>query len=766
MRRTVALGVLFTLCIFGLIFRMWYLQHVHGEDYNRFAARQRALKDIERVFEVFSPMPGGFVDRHMQPITGTQQVFTVYLDAYALNQRYQAGRRAFADNDIREEVFNAISMSLDLPIWKLYEMMRTDDEGNLIMTSGQRRRVLRHDVSVDIAIPLTDMFTEVRREETSLRWYQDPFFAPQVIGFMRGDSVWGLEAQYRTELEGEQGRNVFVQGETETVPVRDGHTIVTTLDGEIQRLAQYYVDRTFLQHPSQFVGMIVMNPFTGEILAMAQAPTFSLADPFNPEYFTDPHLAEIWEQLDSEQRTNEVMSLWRNFHTTRSSEPGSTFKPFVIAAAIEEGAITRHNIFYCEGRRDILGQTIGCWNEHGCGTLSLRRALYRSCNLAMVDINRMLTRKLFYRYRGYFGFGERTGIDLPGEECVSSPLVMYPFAMLNPVEMATSSMGQGFNATTIQMINGYAALINGGTLMRPFLVSQIVDNQGNIVQQTEPTEVRRVISTETSDFIRTEMRYVVSMRPGVGELTGTGWRSYIPGFSIGGKTGTAQQGVRADRINSLTYISFMPVNNPQFLVLMTIDQIEDYNLLASDTVVPIVREFYMDLIRLRNIQPTDDAGDIASDVMATPMPDFSGQNLIKAVHTAINMGTGSYHVVGSGTIISHTWPAPGQPMPETATITFFMDSETRTEGRMTIVPDVESLTAQTASFLLLEAGLPAVLITNRSATGDNDFRPHTINSETMEEGENAATLSYVVYRQFPAAGAEIEQGTQVIIRAR
>ncbi|MDR0272007.1 MAG: hypothetical protein LBI27_01625, partial [Clostridiales bacterium] len=378
-RRSIFLGGVLILCIFGLIFRMWYLQDNYAEEYDQWSAAQRARRDIDRTSATFAPVRGGFVDRHMQPITGTQQVYTVVLDVESLHDRH---RRNTGNTDIREEVFNAIMMELGVPRYRLTEMFHTDDYGNLAMTAGRRRQVLATDVPREIAVPLTDMFADLHREETSLRRYNDPYFAPQVIGFSRGDAMWGLERQYDRQLSGVVGRNTWVQGETETIPVQDGYTIITTLDGEIQRLAQYYCDNTYIQHPSQQVGMIVMDPFTGEILAMAQAPTFSLDEPYNPEYFTSPELAEMWNLLTPEQQTDEVMLLWRNYHTTRSSEPGSIFKPFVVAAAIEEGIINQGNNYTCEGVRRISDMEVRCHNQNGCGYLSLSTAIYRSCNLA------------------------------------------------------------------------------------------------------------------------------------------------------------------------------------------------------------------------------------------------------------------------------------------------------------------------------------------------------------------------------------------------
>jgi len=783
-RRSLLVGVMFSLCLVGLLFQIWRLQAVYGDEYSRFAAAQRAARDIDRVAEVFAPVRGGFVDRHNQPITATEQVFTVTLDPYALNRRYRSGRQLRADNDIRQDVFDRIADVLDVSRFDVAELLRTDPDGELLITSGRRRRVLQHNVPAEIALPLSNgvpnedpetsrempfihpPIPEIHLEQTSLRWYPDPFFAPQVIGFTRGDAVWGLEAQYRTELEGEQGRRIWVQGETETVPVRDGYTIVTSLDGDIQRLAQYYVDRTIRQHPADFVGMIVMDPFTSEILAMAQAPTFSLEDPFNPEYFTDAQLAADWIYKDESERSAAIMRLWRNYHTTRSNEPGSTFKPFVIAAAIEEGRISRNHPFNCNGVIQILDREVFCWNEWGCGSLNLREALARSCNMAMVEINRLLGRDLFYQYRGDFGFGERTGINLPGEECVSSHYVMYPRHRLNPVEMATSSMGQGFNATTIQVLNGYAALINGGNLRRPTLVSQIIDSRGAPVYEADHSIVRRVISEQTSDFIRTEMRYVVSATTATHGFNGTARQSYIPGFAIGGKTGTAQQGIRGSDQYIPTYVAFLPLDNPQFLVLLTIDRIRDVNnRFAGSTLAPIMREFMMDLIHLRNIQPTGDAHVFASEFAGTPMPNLEGMRLADAARDISNLGTGGYQVVGGGTIVSHHWPAPGQTVPETSPVILYTDPYSRIPERMTTAPTLIGLPATQAQFLLEEAGLPGILFTNRPEPPDTDQWPATAGSGPASETPTAP-LPYIVYQQFPVAGSEIEIGTPVILRAR
>jgi len=466
--------------------------------------------------------------------------------------------------------------------------------------------------------------------------------------------------------------------------------------------------------------------------------------------------------------------LWRNFHTTSSYEPGSIFKPIVIAAALEEGLLSQNATFFCHGRRHIVAdESLPCWTRWGHGSLSLTQALYQSCNVAMFYIMDRLGADTFYRYRGYFGFGERTGVDLPGEVSVSSPAVMYSRASLGPMQLATSSMGQGFNATTIQFMAAYAALVNGGNLLQPYIVSQVVDSFGNVVEETQPTVVRRVISAETSDFIRRQMQYVVSADAGTGRF------ARLPGHSIGGKTGTGQQGVRADRISSLTYIAFTPVENPEFLVLMVVDQICDITYGGAGAELgPRVRNIIEEIINIRGMQPSD--GPYALDYWRTHvlgtevMPDYSGQRLADAVRDLSNRSNGGYQVVGSGTRISHTVPTPGRPMPENAPVFFHMDADSRIDQQMVIVPNLVGLTVNQAEIILREFGLPITLLNSLVTTVNPDAgTPRTTNRLTEEEREAEGispavqeTFPYVIYQQFPTAGAELERGTMVMLRAR
>ncbi|MCL1787594.1 MAG: penicillin-binding transpeptidase domain-containing protein, partial [Defluviitaleaceae bacterium] len=703
--------------------------------------------------------------RHMQPIVTTVPVFEIFIDVPLL---LDAGPEAINTH------IEALNTYLGIPISELMPHFDLDRDGNLVNPRGAAHRIVARGVSPDIAIPLTDEFRHIHGTRMSQRFFHDQFFAPQVIGFTRGDTRWGLEASFNTALTGAPGSVFAVHGEAETIPVRDGYTLVTTLDSDIQRSAQNIVDQTYREMDAYFVGIIVMDPNTAEILAMAQAPTFSVEDPFNPDLITNQWVQQNWDYLSPQQQSNEMNRMWQNFHIIHSYESGSVFKPIVMAAAMEEGVLEMdpNRMFHCGHVRHIIDRDIWCWTNHG--SLSLRTAIYQSCNIAMIDIANLLTADNFYRYRGYFGFASRTGIDLLGENAVSSRAVMYAREDLRPVQLATSSMGQGFNATPIQLITAYSALINGGNMMQPFIVSHVVDNLGNVVEETRPTVVRNVISQEVSDFMRREMQHVVS------DPRGTAHTALIPGHAIGGKTGTGQQGVRADGIDSLTYISFTPVENPEFLVLMVVDRVDTHRYQgAGRELGPRVRRLFEEIINLRGLPPSDgpDAVDVWQSHIqqADIMPNYSGQRLSDAVADLSNRSNGGFSVVGNGTIVSHTNPAAGRQMPQNSLVVFHMEPGTVIEGQMAFVPDLSGLTIDQATAVIGEVGLRPVLLGSLTPQVSSSAAlgiPRTNNADVLddEDGENAPIpaepLHYRIYQQFPAPDTQLERGTMVMFRAR
>jgi len=317
---------------------------------------------------------------------------------------------------------------------------------------------------------------------------------------------------------------------------------------------------------------------------------------------------------------------------------------------------------------------------------------------------------------------------------------MYPWHMLGPVQLATSSIGQGFNATAIQSITSFAALINGGNIMRPFIVSHVFDENGVMVEETRPQIIRRAISQETSDWIRTELEQTV-----IGPQMATGRNTRIQGHTIGGKTGTAERGAEREYV-SIGYWIYTPVENPEFIILIMAENVEQGRT-AGNTLAPVLRSFLQEMIVMRNMPPSE--GDYieynTSPVLQLePMIDFTGVRVADAVRNLVNLEIG-FQVHGGGTVIAHTFPGPTntRPQPWTIPIQIHTDPNTYLAGGMSVMPDVVGMDAALAIQFV------------RDAT----FIPRLF-------GGTGAVVNYIVYRQYPAGGTVLEQGTETILRMR
>jgi stage V sporulation protein D (sporulation-specific penicillin-binding protein) len=742
-KRAVLLGVVLCLCMGYLVYQMWDIQTVRGEEYRRRSSEWR-IDRVDHLSPPIVPNRGWIMDRNMQPLATSHPVYTVVLDLVVLAERENIAIERNRERRPMEETLTALHKALDIPMAELQALFVWDAaESRWRPVIRDYWRRIARDVPANIAIPLRDGFQNIHLEEVSQRIYPDPFFAPQVLGFLRGDAQWGLEGHYHTALTGIPGQMFRAFGADNTlirdgIPVQHGMNLLTTLDSDIQRLAQATVDATFRNIPSDAVAIIVMQPHTGEILAMAQAPNYSLAAPTDPFFYTDPAIYSAWPDLTEAEQTNQWFNIWRNYNTTRSFEPGSIFKPIVVAAALEEGVISPHDTFFCNGVVHVAGTDIICFDRIAHGTLTVSEVISRSCNVAMIEIMGRLGRNQFYRYRGEFGYGERTGIDLPGEEAVSSPLVMYALNQLGPVQLATSSIGQGFNNTAIQAIISFAALINGGNIMRPYIVSHVIDAQGAVVQENRPQVVRRVISTQTADWMRLELQSVIT--------SGTGRQTQIPGHAIGGKTGTAQRGALREDI-SLAYWVYTPVENPEFIILGVIDNVQEAGRTAGNTLGPILRGFLEELILIKNLPPSEGpyVDDWQRPVLGQElMPDFAGDPVADVVRNLINRDI-NFQIHGGGSVVDHHFPAPGRSIPQANSIPvqLYTDSATRIPEGMTFMPNVTGLPATQAMDFIRDAALIPVW-----SGGDGEL------------------AHYEVYRQYPSAGTETVQGMQVLLRMR
>ena len=404
-------------------------------------------------------------------------------------------------------------------------------------------------------------------EDNYKRNYSYGELASSVIGFTAsGSGIFGVELSYNDELTGTDGREyTYVNSENEVVTERkeaeDGNTVMLTIDYNIQSIVEQKIKEFKEMENCGVVGVVVQNPDTGEIYAMADSDNFDCNDPWD---LTVKYSMPEIEAMSDEEVSDALNALWKNFCVTDTFEPGSTFKPFTLAACFEENVVTMNDTFYCEGHKDFLEDTIKCHVNEGHGTLDTKNALAQSCNVALMEMGARLGNATFCDYQKQFGFGKYTGIDLPNE--TSCKYLLYKPETMIDVDLATNAFGQNFNLTMIQMTTAFSSLINGGYYYQPYICKALYNSEGDLIRSASRTLVSRTISEQTSEKVKECMRRVVT--------DGTGDYAAINGYIISGKTGTAEKAGRVEGNYLISFIGFTPYEHPEVVCYVVIDEPE------------------------------------------------------------------------------------------------------------------------------------------------------------------------------------------------
>jgi len=752
-------GTLVSLLIIVLMGRIMQIQTIHGDEFERRVIERTARNQIH--VETFNAVRGQVYDREGNVLSSTFTRDNIVMDIRELHSiGVEDARRGWTR---KATTLEALNHYLQIPMHELQALFELNPDGTLVHNTHYR--IIARDI--DPLVTAEMMQNNVRgvfAEPISVRSFPHAALAPQVLGFTRGDASFGIERAFGQELEGQSGR--FVSGDTTGLAgqIRDGYSLVTTLDLTIQQFAEDAARSAGIEFEAEAVSVIVMNPHTGEVIAMAQYPSFDNNHPDDVSRVTNPFLSAFLQQLDRPMQVREMNNVWNNFSLLSSFEPGSIFKPIIAAAALEEGITSTSTLYFCGGGKWIHDDFIPCWihafgGSHG--VMTLEEAIAVSCNVAIMDIAEKMGPERFHRYLRYFGFGERTGIDLP--EASFAPLVYSLNDLRIPVQLATSGMGQGSNSTAIQNITAFAAVINGGYLMRPFVVAQIVDANGNVVYENLPEVQRKILSNSTSDVFREMM--VATVTP-----MGTGTDVGIAGYSIGGKTGTGQQGRREDGINSFSFIGYFPAENPQYITMVFIHRVPaEISRNRRVTANIVSRELIENIIRYRGIQP-DGQVNFADNVLIArdgiELMDMTGFDLVRATTHLNNLGL-DYEIVGNGNLIERTIPRAGQLVMPGGRIFLYMEENGDTNG-FVIMPDVVGLNAETASIILEASGLRAVVVDSQEV--DARFEPivrlpNHVDAEDENIPQRNALWGIQVYEQMPAAEIRVPEGTLVRLRA-
>ncbi len=432
-----------------------------------------------------------------------------------------------------------------------------------------------------------DKIIGVTFEEEYLRTYPFGTLASHVLGYAKadGDGTYGIEQQYNEALSGINGRvydyyDADLTVQQETVPARDGQTVVSTIDANLQRIVQKHTEAFLDEIGAKNVGVLMMEVNSGEVLAMQSNYSYDLNDPRSlTKWYSEEEIAA----MDDTAYLEALYKVWRNFCISDSYEPGSTFKPFTIASALEETIIDTSETFLCNGGENVAGYFISCHNEWGHGLINAAQSIMHSCNDVLMEVAKREGREVFAEYQRNFLFGSLTGIDLPGEV----PGILMKEEQLNDSELATSSFGMSFNTTMIQLGSAFSSMVNGGIYYEPHVVKEIRNADGVVIEKIEPRVVRTTISEETSEFLRDAFYLTVQ--------EGTATAAQVEGYLIGGKTGTAQKLPRSEGKYLVSFIGCVPADNPQVMIYVVVDEADDEELqsrasIASSLAADILEE--------------------------------------------------------------------------------------------------------------------------------------------------------------------------------
>ena len=515
--------------------------------------------------------------------------------------------------------------------------------------------------------------------EDNQRYYPYGNFAAYVLGHTAADStgIAGIEMQYNSKLQGKagklivstdaSGREIPQGSETYYEPVQ-GNGLVLTIDEVIQHYAEKAIEKAYEVTGAKRVNVIAMDPKTGDILAMASKPDY---DPNDSRTAIYPYYQELLEEYSDKEKINGYYAMWRNPLINDTYEPGSTFKLITSSASVEEGVVSDKDKFVCTGSVTVGGRKIKCWRHYRPhGEQTFAQGVQNSCNPVFVELSNRLGVSKFYDYIEAFGFKSKTGIDLPGE----AKGIIYNEKNVGPVELATMSFGQSISVTPIQLITAISAIANDGELMQPRLVKGYTDNKGNVIEEIAPKSVRKVVSEETSKKMLEIAQSVVS--------DGGGKTAYLPGYRLGGKTGTAQKvvdGVYAQGKYICSFVGIAPTDDPQIVVLATVDEPTEGSLFGSTTAGPIIKEIMSEALPYLGVEPKYTEEEKAeNEKVKVVVPDVRNLAIEDAAkvleESKLKVNLDPDVDVPEGSKVTDMFPKPGVKVSEGSSISIYFDN--------------------------------------------------------------------------------------------
>lgn len=701
----------FLVCIGSLI----YISLIHGEEY-RLKAEKNQLSDT-----TISAQRGTIYDSNMKVLAKSASAWLVYINPSKIES-----------DDQRDLIVTNLSAILGVDAQTLKKKTERTQSGY---------EKVAGEVETDVKDRLQAFVSEhklssvIGIDPDTKRYYPYSSFASSIIGFTDADDAGkvGLELKYNEALTGISGRIITAKNARQgamsadyetTYDAQAGKSLVLTIDEVIQYYLEQSLDQALVDTGAKYAYGVIMDVNTGAILGMTSKPDFDLN---YPSKISNKTVAERIAALSTpeEQKTettNALFAQWRNRTVSDTYEPGSVFKTVVVAAGLEEGVVNLNTSYTCTGGIQVANNYQKCWKPGGHGTETLTQGLMNSCNPFFITIGQKLGTDAFYKYFEAFGFAEKTGIDLPAEANPVANVTYHSLDHMGISELSSSSFGQTFQVSPIQMITAVSAIANGGKLMQPYVVDSMLDAEGNVVQKTTPIVKRQIISEKTASQVASMMEQVVSV--------GTGKNAYVAGYHVAGKTGTSEK-IGKEGAYIASFSGFAPANNPQIAILIAIDEPEGAHG-GGVVAAPIAGDILEKVLTYLNIEPQYEDSEMEN--VASVAPDITGVSLQDAKNRASKY---SVKFVGDGTTVVSQTPAAGQQMRSGGVIVAYTDS--KSEKVSAAVPNLTDMSISQANRAAINAGF------------------------NIKIAGNASSSDFISYKQSVAAGTQAEQGTVITV---
>ncbi|HSQ88062.1 stage V sporulation protein D [Romboutsia sp.] len=647
-KRLVLVLILACVLFLGLTIRTGYIQLVKG-DWLSTKATDQQTREIP-----IEPKRGTLYDKNMKELAVSVTKYTVWCKPVEVKDKENSAK-------------------------KVSEMLGKEYEDVYKLVSKKNMALVKIERWID-----DDKATKIREAkipgiwvaEDNQRYYPYGNFASYVLGHTSADSqgIAGIEMKYDKHLKGKSGKLIvstdasgreIPRGMEKYYEPTQGNGLVLAIDEVIQHYTEKAVQKAYELNNAKRVTVVAMDPKTGDILSLASKPDYDPNDPRTPIY---PYYQEELDKYEEKDKLKGYYQMWRNPAVSDTYEPGSTFKLITSSAGLEENVIKENEKFTCTGSVTIGGKRIKCWRHYRPhGEQTFKQAVQNSCNPVFVEVGSRLGVSKMYDYIEAFGFMDKTGIDLPGE----AKGILYNEKNVGPVELATISFGQSISVTPIQLITAISSIANEGNLMEPRVVKAYTDNQGNIVEEIAPTVVRQVISQETSKEMMDIAESVVS--------EGSGKAAYIPGYRIGGKTGTAQKvidGKYAQGKYICSFVGIAPCDDPQIVVLAIVDEPTGVSAFGSTTAGPIVKEIMNDSLKYLGVEPKyseEEKKEFEKDQVTVPdVRDLDIEEAVKSLEEAkLSPNIDTDIEIPKGTKVIDMFPKPGVKVAEDSSIILY-----------------------------------------------------------------------------------------------